>query len=100
MTPTNRDFHEILTFPETSQAASRKLLEYMTRRAFLSVTVLIIYNMGAGEKLISTRSRPACPKNIIFAHSQKTYENLMDFKHFCFRPNSPRELSFFFLSHV
>ena len=70
----------------------------MTRRAFLSVTVLIIYNMSAGEKLISTRSRPACPKNIIFAHFQKTYENPMDFKHFCFRPNSPRELSLYFCS--
>ena len=52
--------------------------------------------MGGGEILLSDKSQAACPKNIIFAHSQKTYEFPMDFNHFSFRPNSPRELSFYF----
>ena len=68
----------------------------LPQRRMLGVTVLIIYNMGAREILIKDKSQAGCPKNIIFAHSQKTYEFPMDFNHFSFRPNSPRELSFYF----
>ena len=68
----------------------------MTRRAFLSLTVLIIYNMGAREKWIKDRSQGCRPKNIIFAHVQKTHENPMDFNSSDFHKNSPREISFYF----
>ena len=74
----------------------QSLTERQPDNSDVSLTVLIIYNMGAREKWIKDRSQGCRPKNIIFAHVQKTYENPMDFNHFSFRPNSPRELSFYF----
>ena len=78
----------------------QSLTERQPDNSDVCLTVLIIYNMGAREKWIKDRSQGCRPKNIIFAHVQKTYENPMDFNHFSFRPNSPRELSFYFWSHV
>ena len=52
--------------------------------------------MGAREKWIKHRSQGCRPKNIIFAHVQKTYENLMDFNSSDFHKNSPREITFYF----
>ena len=67
----------------------------MTRRAFLSLTVLIIYNMGAREKWIKHRSQGCRPKNIIFAHSQKTHENPIDFNISYFHKNKLLEKAHF-----
>ena len=60
------------------------------------LTVLIIYNTGTSEIFDFWNPLLCLSEKHHFAHSQKTYENPMDFKRFCFRPNSPRELSFYF----
>ena len=64
------------------------------------LTVLIIYNTGAGEIFDFWNPPLRLSEKHHFANFQKTYENPMDFKHFCFRPNSLRELSFFFVTRI
>jgi hypothetical protein len=64
------------------------------------VTVLIIYNIGASQILINSRSGPACPKHFIFAHSHKIHVFSMDCNTSYFHENSPQELSLTFLRHV
>ena len=58
--------------------------------------VLIICNIATGEIGSENRPPPGCCKNLIFALSQKTHENPIDFNSSYFHQNSTRELSFYF----
>ena len=70
----------------------------MTRKAFLVVLVLIIYNRDASEILTRSTWFPASHFFDFLCNLQKTHEIPMDFDLFGFHKNSPQEISFYFCS--
>ena len=68
----------------------------MTRRAFLSLRVLIIYNTTTGALLVNNTPFLRRAENGLFRTSQKIHEFPIDFNRSDFHQNSPREIHFYF----